>query len=111
MLVTRNSLQALVDGPHSMHVVGRALVHLFHRQTIEEKRDNDTKVYNNRGFTHSDARWGCIIAKCYIRDGAISDRALAAWTKRGKKGYSKITKYWAQLNEVATVAAQTRRAA
>lgn len=109
-LVTRDSMQALVDGPHSMHVVGRALVHLLKRQTQIEQAENTTRVHNGVGFTPADAKWGCIIAKAYIRDGKISERALAQWVRPGKKGFSKISKYWAQMNEVAQTR-ELRRAA
>ena len=57
-LITRNDAVG-------MHAIGRALVHLFRRQTEDEQESNSTRHDNQRGFTSSDARRGSITAKYY----------------------------------------------
>lgn len=100
-IVTRNSLQEMVDGPNAAQVVGRALVVLFKRQTEAEKMENTTKIYNNIGFTKGDGRTGCIAAKTFLKHGTLNDWQLRKWTKTEKSGYSRIVKYWRQLDEAA----------
>jgi hypothetical protein len=56
-----------------MHAIGRALVHLFNRQTEDEKATSDTRHHNARGFTPADAKRGSITAKYYIKHRKLED--------------------------------------
>jgi len=102
-LVTRESFIALVQRGDevAMHAVGRALVHLFNRQTAFEKDENTTKVHNQQGFTPADARSGSITAKYYIKHRALAAWQTDRWIKPNSKGIPRIAKYWAQMNEEA----------
>lgn len=102
-LVTRDSLHELVTRGDvvAMHAIGRALVHLFNRQTEAEQRVNDTHIWNEMGFTGADGRAGCITAKYYLKHGALLDWQVERWTKLGRSGYARIAKYWKQINEEA----------
>ena len=102
-LVDRNSLHSIVTRGDvvSMHAIGRALVHLFNRQTRTEQARNDTEVWNEIGFTGADGRSGCITAKYYIKHGSLLDWQIDMWTKTGRSGYARIAKYWKQINEEA----------
>lgn len=102
-IVTRDSLQELVtrNDQVAMHAIGRALVHLFNRQTQAEQRENTTNIYNSVGFTGADGRVGCITAKYYIKHRRLEDWQMARWLKTNSKGYARITKYWRQIDEEA----------
>jgi hypothetical protein len=102
-LVTRESLIDIVTRGNevSKEAVGRALVHLFNRQTIDEQITNDTCKYNDIGFTPQDARSGSITAKYFIKHRTLLDWQYEKWIEPNAKGIPRIAKYWRQLNEVA----------
>jgi hypothetical protein len=103
-LVTQESLQAMLDNPDQVyvaHVIGRALVGLLKRQTDAEQASNATQVHNNIGFTGADGRSGSLTAKSYLKRNGLQDWQIERWVKRGKNGYSRLTKYAKQLNEIA----------
>lgn len=103
-IVTHDSLKAMLQNPNRKYVeavVGRALVALLQRQTADEQRANDTRVWNAVGFSGADARSGTITAKTFIGRGALLDWQLARWTKPAKNGYPRLCKYAKQLNEIA----------
>ena len=103
-IVTKDSLQTMLDSDNKtfvMHVVGRALVVLFKNQTANEQTANTVSVDNGVGFTHADGRSGCISAKTYIGKKHLQDWQVEMWTKKNDKGYSRIAKYWSQLNTAA----------
>jgi len=103
-LVTKDSLQAMLDNPNQAYVgmvIGRALVALLERQTYEEQNTEATLEDNGVGFTGADAKTATYNAKGFIRFGKMTPKGIAVWTKRNGKGYSRLTKYWAQLNEIA----------
>ena len=103
-IVTRDSLQAMLDkeDPEFVaRVVGRALVAIFDNQTREEKSANVAAQDNGIGFSGADARTGCLGAKSFIKNKTLLDWQVAQWTKRGKNGYSRLTKYTKQLNTIA----------
>lgn len=103
-IVTRDSLQNMLDSSNAdyvMHVVGRALVALFNRQTEGEKATNSTNVDNGIGFAGCDAISGTLTAKSYLKNRKLQDWQVEKWLKRGKNGYSRLSKYHAQLNQVA----------
>ncbi len=100
-LVTRASLLELLnDDTKRPHVIGRALVALFHNQTRDEQATNDTKVNNTIGFTGTDARDGSITAKYYIKHKTLLPWQIDNWMK-DFRGFPRITKYHRQLNLAA----------
>jgi hypothetical protein len=103
-IVSQQSLQSMLDSPNRQYVinvVGRALVALFERQTREEQATDDTHINNNIGFTGADARSGSLTAKSYLKNKTLADWQVERWLKRAKNGYSRLTKYHKQLNEIA----------
>lgn len=111
VLVTRDSLQKMLDNADAVkrqHIVGRALVALFERQTEDEKRVNDTKVHNNIGFQGCDAKGGSITAKTYLARRSLENWQVERWTRKGANGYARLCKYAGQLNEIAVAKAQGR---
>lgn len=83
-------------------VVGRALVVLFNRQTSDEQGKNCTEEHNGRGFTGADARTGCMTAKYFLKHHSLLDWQVEKWTKKSENtGFSRLTKYHSQLNQVA----------
>ena len=104
MAVTRDSLQQMVNNTNPKYVqavIGRALVAIFKRQTENEQNNNDTHVANNIGFSGSDARSGSLTAKFFLKHKRLEDWMIEKWTKRGQNGFSRITKYARQLNEIS----------
>jgi len=104
VIVTKDSLQAMLNDSNStkvMHVVGRALLAIFARQTKDEQAVNVTKEHNNIGFAGCDARSGSISAKYYIKHHRLEGWMVEKWLKTGKNNYSRISKYHSQLNQVA----------
>jgi hypothetical protein len=103
-IVTKDSLQNMLNNPNPvyvMHVIGRALVALFAYQTGDEQKTNNTKEYNNVGFTGADGKGGSLTAKSYMKHGKLEPWQVERWTKRGKNGYSRLCKYHNQLNYIA----------
>ena len=90
----------------AMHAIGRALVHLFRRQTEDEQQSNDTRHTNRRGFTAGDARKGSITAKYYIKHRKLLDWQIEQWLKRDGRGVQRIGKYYRQIAEEAARKAQ-----
>ena len=103
--VTRESLQTMLDNKNPnyvMAVVGRALVRIFERQTTDEQASNTTNKHNTIGFAGCDAKSGSLTAKYYIKHGKLEQWMIDKWLKRSDKtGYSRLTKYHRQLNEIA----------
>ena len=56
--------------------VGRAMVALFNRQTEDEKRANDTKHSNGRGFAGYAARSGSYYAHWVLKGRTLTGRHL-----------------------------------
>jgi hypothetical protein len=103
-IVTRTSLQTMIDQADDIkvqHVIGRALVALFQRQTESEKSTNDTHNENDIGFSGADAKSGSLTAKYYLKHKKLEQWQIEKWTKRSKNGYARLTKYHKQLNDVA----------
>ncbi len=103
MIVTADSLKILLETKPEIrqHIIGRALVVLFQRQTEHERSANTTNVTNGVGFAGMDARSGCLTAKTYIKYNTLQDWQVNNWMKPSKNGYPRICKYWRQLNEAA----------
>ncbi len=106
--VTRDSLTALLNDERGhefvQHVVGKACVGLFNRQTEAEKVDNDTKILNMEGFSGSDARQGSLTAKYYLKHKTLLHWQVDQWTKEWR-GRPRLVKYWKQLSQIATAKA------
>lgn len=103
-IITKGTLLQLITNASyekRARIIGRALVCLLNRQTDDEKRDNDTKVTNLRGFSQCDSRAGSITAKYFLKHGKLLDWQMDNWLKTTKSGYPKICKYHRQLNEEA----------
>ena len=100
-LVTRDSLQALLERK-PVETVGRALVAIFKTgQTDAERSSNTTAVDNGIGFSGADARSASITAKYFIKHGTLQDWQVEQWTKVAKNGYPRLCKYVKQLNDIA----------
>jgi small ligand-binding sensory domain FIST len=109
-IVTRESLQAMLMSDKAEQVVGRALKAIFlANQTEDERSCNDTKKWNGIGFSGADARSGSITAKYFIKHGKLLQFQVDLWTKRQKNGFARLTKYAAQLNEIAIKKAQAKQ--
>jgi hypothetical protein len=103
-IVTRQSLQSMLDKADDVkrqHIIGRALIVLFERQTEAEKVTNDTKEDNGVGFAGCDAKSGTLTAKYFLKHRSLLPWQVNAWMKRSKAGYARICKYHSQLNEAA----------
>jgi hypothetical protein len=111
-LVTQQSLIALVCNDNksiAYTAVGRALVALHERQTLDEQVNNGTVELNGVGFTGADAHAGSLTAKYFIRHKTLTDWQYAMWVKSNKHGIPRIAKYWKQLNDVAVQKQQSRQ--
>ena len=103
-IVTRDTIARMLDNPNRKYVetvIGRALLALLDRQTEDEKRAADTRVWNAVGFSGADARSGTLTAKFYAKHGCLLDWQVNKWTKKGRNGYPRLCKYHKQLNEIA----------
>ena len=103
-IVTKDSLQNMLDSDNKSYVIkviGRALVGLFNRQTESEKAINSTQENNGIGFAGCDAVSGTLSAKYFLKHGTLLDWQAEKWLKKGKNGYSRLSKYHSQLNEIA----------
>lgn len=113
MTLTREQFNTLINRKDEvgMHAIGRALVHLFNRQTEAEKASNDTKTDNNRGFTHGDARQGSLAAKYYLKHKKLLDWQMAQWTRpAANKSGTRLGKYYRQIAEEAARKAASKAA-
>lgn len=85
-----------------MHAVGRALVHLKNRQTLDEQRSEDTKHANGRGFQPVHAKIGTSMALFYEKNGYLTPKQVEYWQKETLKVKKpRISRYWKQLLEEA----------
>ena len=103
-IVTRESIQAMLENPNPEYVkqvVGRALVAIFNNQTESEKSSNGTVELNGIGFSGADGRSGVLTAKSYLKNRTLQDWQVERWTKPGKNGFARLTKYAKQLNAIA----------
>ena len=102
-IVTKQSMiKVLTSNNEALkeHYIGRALVGLFNRQVTDEQSSNTTRIVNSRGFASSDAYDGSLTAKHYIKHGKLLDWQVKRWT-RDFRGAPRLSKYHAQLNEIA----------
>jgi hypothetical protein len=101
--LTREAFEALLleDSPRGMKAVGRALVALARRQTIDERTLLQTKYKNRIGFSAFDARVGTGNAEFFLHHGFLTAGHLAYWRKPDNKGNVRICKYAEQLLDIA----------
>lgn len=102
-IVTKQNLADMLneaDAAKRAHIIGRALVALFNRQTEAEQSANRTDNLNGIGFTGSDARSGSLTAKSYIKNRTLQQWQVDKWMTLSR-GYPRICKYAGQLNEIA----------
>lgn len=111
MVVDKEYIQNLLMREDSvgMHAVGRALMAVNKRQTWEEQRDEQTKLHNLKGFTPGDAKRGTSMANFYKRRGYLSEKQVKYWRKENVRGVPRISKYWRQLLEEATLKKASKR--
>ena len=85
-----------------MHAVGRALVHLKNRQTLDEQLSEETRVHNSRGFQPVHAKIGTSMANFYEKRGFLSPKQVEYWQNDSNKlKKPRICRYWKQLMEEA----------
>lgn len=102
-IVTKTSLHQMLQNASDdkrMHIIGRALVALFKRQTQDERSSDSTQSSNNIGFAGCDARAGSIAAKTYLKNGYLMPWQVEVWMQESR-GAPRICKYSRQLNEIA----------
>lgn len=103
-IVTRESIAHLLQDTRPGFietVIGKALVVLLNRQTEHEAQSNVTDVHNSVGFSHADAKSGCLTAKYWLKHKKLEPWMIEKWTKVGSSGFPRLCKYWKQLDEVA----------
>ncbi len=81
--------------------IGRALIVLSERQTMDEQSSEQTRYNNGVGFTPADARMGTSMASFFKFKGYLSPKQLSYWKRPNKKGVPRICKYAGQLLEIA----------
>lgn len=128
-IVTKESLHELLataNPEKRIHIIGRALVALFERQTASEQSTNDTHLHNGAGFNSADATSGSLTAKYYLKHKTLLDWQMEKWTRiRAKKTkanpeglvegtdqilFPRICKYADQLNQIAIAKAAAKAA-
>lgn len=114
-LVTKDSLQNMLDGANAeyqQHIIGRALVAIFERQTQSEQFALATDEDNGVGFAGCDAKGGSLTAKSYLKRKCLAQWQVDKWTKVSEtSGYARICKYAKQLNEIANEKHQAKQLA
>lgn len=85
-----------------MHAVGRALVHLNNRQTLDEQSSGETLNRNGMGFQPCHAHVGTSMANFYEKRGFLSPKQVNYWQNDSNKlQKARISRYWKQLVEEA----------
>lgn len=103
-LVTKESLQKMLSNNNPRYVekvVGKAIVGLYKRQTAGEQNSECTKEHNGVGFASYDAVVGTKVAKTWLEGERLAPWMIEVWLKPNKKGFSRLSKYHRQLNEIA----------
>jgi hypothetical protein len=103
-IVTKQSLARMLneaDATKRAHIIGRALVALFERQTAAEQSSDSTDQSNSIGFASCDARGGSLTAKSFLKNRTLADWQVEQWIRPQRNGLPRICKYDRQLNEIA----------
>ena len=88
--------------------IGRALLALRARQTLDEVQSQHTRHHNNRGFRPCDARMGTSMANFFGTRGYLTPKQLAYWRRPTKTHDMRISVYANQLLIVAEERAKTQ---
>lgn len=88
--------------------IGRALLALRARQTLDEVQSQHTRHHNNRGFRPCDARMGTSMANFFGTRGYLTPKQLAYWRRPTKTHPMRIAVYANQLLIVAEERAKTQ---
>ena len=105
--ITREQIETVLlrTDKVGMHAVGRALVHLFNRQTEDEKINQDVKHDNGMGFQPCHAEIGTSMALFYQKNGFLTPKQVAYWQRaanpKKEKSKARIARYSRQLKEEA----------
>ena len=91
----RERINALLE--RNDRSVERALIALFHRQTTDEQKWEQTKHHNGIGFSGYDAEIFTSFAKQVLNGRQLSPKQLAVCRKRDRQGNMRIGCYWRQL--------------
>jgi len=86
--------------------VGRALIVLRNRQTVDERSSETTRHLNGRGFRPCHARMGTSMANFFESRGYLTAKQVAYWRVAMADGNSRIEIYARQLLEEAEVKAK-----
>lgn len=104
-IVTAESLAKMIKEASTekqIHIVGRALVALYNRQTAVEQNVSESIARNRRGFCSADSKSGSSAARHYLSMRTLNGYELRRWLSTNfKTGRPYICKYFRQLNEVA----------
>lgn len=85
-----------------MVAVGTALSRIMENQTRDEVNSETTKYSNGIGFTGAHGEIGTSMAKFFERNGYLSPKQVAYWTRPiGKKNRPRILIYKNQLLQFA----------
>lgn len=106
MDVTVNSIKTLLAT--NDRAIGRALVVLKNRQTLDEQATEHTRHRNGRGFRPAHAFMGCRMAVFFEKKGYLSPKQVNYWRKPMKCGNTRIEIYARQLLEEAQIKAAQR---
>jgi len=79
----------------------KALLTVFANQTLDEQRSEVTNHHNRKGFTSSDAKFMCNVAKKVERFGLSEKQAFVV--------RKKLMKYWKQVFNVCDPAKLTQQ--
>jgi hypothetical protein len=77
--------------------VGRALVRLTERQTVDEQVARDVKYKNGMGFRPCHARLGVEMAEFFQKRGYLTEKQARYWRVSDRKGNMRIGIYAGQL--------------
>lgn len=101
-LLTQIENVLTTSNPIRVHAVGKALVHLFNRQTEEEQLCETTNRNNGIGFTGAHGEIGTSMAKFYMSRGFLTPKQIDYWQRPvGKLNRPRILMYKKQLLEEA----------
>ena len=101
-MITRTKAANLWTKEHIQHLlmtndraVERALIQIYHRQTLDEQTQLTTKEHNSVGFTGFDGEFMSSIAVKCLQYGRMTPRQMEVVRPR-------MMKYWKQLLEIAS---------
>lgn len=85
-----------------MIAIGTALSRIMENQTRDEVQTESTRFANGIGFTGAHGKIGTSMAKFFERNGYLSPKQVAYWTRpTGKNNRPRILTYQKQLLQFA----------